>query len=72
MDTALGKLQEQNIDSLRSELRDKGIPYATVRKEDNYGLSIVFSATARRATRLSLISALAIAIWLFPSQGATA
>jgi preprotein translocase subunit SecD len=53
MDTALGKLQEQNIDSLRSELRDKGIPYATVRKEDNYGLSIA-SATARRATRLSL------------------
>ena len=32
MDTALGKLQEQNIDSLRSELRDKGIPYSTVRK----------------------------------------
>ena len=55
MDTALGKLQEQNIDSLRSELRDKGIPYATVRKEDNYGLSIVF-ATARRATAISYLS----------------
>jgi preprotein translocase subunit SecD len=55
MDTALGKLQEQNIDSLRSDLRDKGIPYATVRKEDNYGLSIA-SATARRATRLSYLS----------------
>ncbi len=47
MDTALGKLQEQNIDSLRSELRDKGIPYATVRK-DNYGLSIVFRDSAAR------------------------
>ena len=48
MDTALGKLQEQNIDSLRSELRDKGIPYSTVRKEDNYGLSIVFRDSAAR------------------------
>ena len=27
MQTALGKLQEQNIDSLRSDLREKGIPY---------------------------------------------
>ena len=33
MDTALGKLREQNIDSLRSDLREKGIPYTTVRKE---------------------------------------
>ncbi|VTN14460.1 preprotein translocase subunit SecD [Raoultella terrigena] len=50
MDTALGKLQEQNIDSLRSELRDKGIPYSTVRKEDNFGLSIAFrDATARES-----------------------
>jgi len=48
MDTALGKLQEQNIDSLRSDLREKGIPYTTVRKEDNYGLSITFrDGTAR-------------------------
>ncbi|MGG2076182.1 protein translocase subunit SecD, partial [Lelliottia nimipressuralis] len=48
MDTALGKLQEQNIDSLRSDLREKSIPYTTVRKEDNYGLSITFrDATAR-------------------------
>ncbi len=35
MDTALGKLQEQNIDSLRSNVREKGIPYTTVRKENN-------------------------------------
>ncbi|MDU6080303.1 MAG: protein translocase subunit SecD, partial [Pantoea sp.] len=27
MDTALGKLQEQNADSLRSDLREKNIPY---------------------------------------------
>lgn len=42
MDTALGKLQEQNIDSLRSDLRDKNIPYTNVRKTDNYGLEIRF------------------------------
>ena len=48
MQTALGKLQEQNIDSLRSDLREKGIPYSTVRKEDNYGLSIQFRDSAAR------------------------
>ncbi|MEM6160559.1 protein translocase subunit SecD [Erwinia sp. P6884] len=42
MDTALGKLQEQNIDNLRSDLRDKNIPYTNVRKTDNYGLEIRF------------------------------
>lgn len=42
MDIVLGKLQEQNIDSLCSELCDKGIFYVIVCKEDNYGLSIVF------------------------------
>ena len=42
MDTALGKLQEQNIDNLRSDLRDKNIPYVSVQKADNYGLSIRF------------------------------
>ena len=56
MDTALGKLQEQNIDSLRSELRDKGIPYSTVRKEDNYGLSIVFRDSAARDQAISYLS----------------
>ncbi len=48
METALGKLQEQNIDSLRSDLRDKGIPYTTVRKEDNYGMSIAFRDSKAR------------------------
>ncbi|WP_312688966.1 protein translocase subunit SecD [Kosakonia sp.] len=48
MQTALSKLQEQNIDSLRSDLRDKGIPYTNVRKEDNYGLSIQFRDSAAR------------------------
>lgn len=48
MQTALGKLQEQNIDSLRSDLREKGIPYTTVRKENNYGLSIQFRDSKAR------------------------
>src|SRR5690606_22625698 len=48
MDTALGKLQEQNIDSLRSDLGEKGIAYTTVRKEDNYGMSIPFRDSAAR------------------------
>lgn len=42
MDTALGKLQEQTMDSLRSDLREKNIPYASVRKSDNYGVEIRF------------------------------
>ncbi|MDC9582495.1 protein translocase subunit SecD [Xenorhabdus sp. PR6a] len=42
METALGKLQEQNIDSLRTELRDQGIPYSTIRKTDNYGVEMRF------------------------------
>ncbi len=42
MDTALGKLQEQTMDSLRSDLREKGIQYASVRKSDNYGVDILF------------------------------
>lgn len=42
MDTALGKLQEQTIDGLRSDLRDKSIAYTSVRKANNYGVEIVF------------------------------
>ncbi len=42
METALNKLQEQNIDSLRSELRDQGILYSSVRKLDNYGVEVRF------------------------------
>jgi len=42
MDTALGKLQEQNTDGLRSDLRDKNIPYTNVRKIDNYGVEVRF------------------------------
>ncbi|WP_072133185.1 protein translocase subunit SecD [Winslowiella iniecta] len=42
MDTALGKLQEQNTDGLRSDLREKNIPYTNVRKIDNYGVEVRF------------------------------
>jgi preprotein translocase subunit SecD len=56
MDTALGKLQEQNIDSLRSDLREKRIPYTTVRKEDKYGLSITFRDADARSEAVSYLS----------------
>ncbi|QBY44913.1 hypothetical protein ArsFIN_35000 [Arsenophonus nasoniae] len=42
IETALSKLQEQNMDGLRSDLREKGIPYSTIRKIDNYGVEIRF------------------------------
>ncbi|MDF3008459.1 MAG: protein-export rane protein SecD [Enterobacter kobei] len=57
MDTALGKLQEQNTDSLRSDLREKGIPYTNVRKEDNYGVSIVFRDSAARDQAITYLTA---------------
>lgn len=56
MDTALGKLQEQNIDSLRSDLREKGIPYTTVRKENNYGLSITFRDSKARDEAIAYLT----------------
>ena len=55
MDTALGKLQEQNIDSLRSELREKGIPYASIRKLDNNGVEVRFRDDAARDQAISYI-----------------
>jgi preprotein translocase subunit SecD len=56
MDTALGKLQEQNTDSLRSDLRDKGIPYTNVRKIDNYGVEIRFRDAAARDNAISYLT----------------
>jgi len=56
MDTALGKLQEQNIDSLRSDLRDKSIPYTTLRKTDNYGLEIRFPDVQSRDNAVSYLT----------------
>lgn len=56
MDTALSKLQEQNIDTLRSDLRTKNIPYSSVRKTDNYGLSITFPNSSARDEAISYLS----------------
>ena len=56
MDTALGKLQEQNIDNLRSDLRDKNIPYVNVRKTDNYGLEIRFRDAGARDEAVSYLT----------------
>ncbi|WPM84071.1 protein translocase subunit SecD [Apirhabdus apintestini] len=42
METALSKLQEQNIDGLRSDLREKGLAWSNVRKANNYGVTIAF------------------------------
>lgn len=57
MDTALNKLQEQTMDTLRGDLRDKGIPYATVRKIENYGSEIRFRDAETRDQAI---------VWLTP------
>lgn len=56
MDTALGKLQEQTMDTLRTDLREKGIPYATVRKSDNNGTEVGFRDAAARDQAVSYLT----------------
>ncbi|WP_459176727.1 protein translocase subunit SecD [Ewingella americana] len=56
MDTALSKLQEQTMDNMRSDLREKNIPYATVRKIDNYGTEVTFRDAATRDNAISYLS----------------
>ncbi|MBT9432508.1 protein translocase subunit SecD [Candidatus Sodalis endolongispinus] len=56
MDTALNKLQEQTMDTLRGDLRDKGIPYATVRKIENYGSEIRFRDAETRDQAISWLT----------------
>jgi preprotein translocase subunit SecD len=56
MDTALSKLQEQTMDNMRSDLRDKNIPYATVRKLDNYGVEVRFRDAATRDAAVSYLT----------------
>ncbi|MBV4413760.1 protein translocase subunit SecD [Enterobacteriaceae bacterium YMB-R22] len=48
METALSKLQEQTMDSLRSDLREKSIPWSNVRKASNYGVDMAFRDAATR------------------------
>nr|WP_071819533.1 protein translocase subunit SecD [Erwinia sp. Ejp617] len=56
MDTALGKLQDQNIDNLRSDLREKSIPYVNVRKTANYGMEIRFRDDKARDEAVSYLT----------------
>ena len=56
METAMGKLQEQTMDSLRSDLRDKSIPYATVRKLDNNAVEVRFRDAATRDNAISYLT----------------
>ena len=56
MDTALGKLQEQTTEGLRSDLREKGIAYTNVRKADNYGVDVLFRDGAARDAAVSYLS----------------
>lgn len=42
MDTALSKLQEQNMDGIRNDLRQAKVPYSSIRKGDNYSVEIRF------------------------------
>lgn len=53
METALSKLQEQNMDSLRSDLREKGIAWSNVRKASNYGVDVIFRDAASRDAAIS-------------------
>lgn len=55
MDTALGKLQEQTVESLRSDLREKNLPYTNIRKIDNYGVEVHFRDDSARDNALSAL-----------------
>ncbi len=55
MNTALSKLQEQTMDILRSELREKGIPYASISKLSNNGVEVHFRDDATRNKAISYI-----------------
>ncbi|MGP4123299.1 MAG: protein translocase subunit SecD [Sodalis sp. (in: enterobacteria)] len=56
MDTALNKRQEETIDTLRGDLREKGIPYTTVRKIQNYGSEIHFRDAVIRDQAISWLT----------------
>ncbi|MEQ4922727.1 protein translocase subunit SecD [Proteus hauseri] len=56
METALGKLQEQNVESLRTLLRDEGIAYSSIRKTDNYGVEVRFRNSDDRSKASDYLS----------------
>ncbi|NCH94911.1 protein translocase subunit SecD [Cronobacter dublinensis] len=57
MQTALSKLQEQNMDGMRSDLRDKGLNWTNVRKAENYGMTIQFRDGDTRDAAASYLTA---------------
>ncbi|MEM7871480.1 protein translocase subunit SecD [Morganella morganii] len=56
METALGKLQEQNLDGIRSLLRENSIPFASVHKSADYGVEVRFRDDASRSEASSLLT----------------
>lgn len=56
LDTVLNKLQKQTMDTLRDDLREKGIPYVAVRKIQNYGSEIHFRASDTRDQAISWLT----------------
>ncbi|MGK2946638.1 MAG: protein translocase subunit SecD [Candidatus Malihini olakiniferum] len=58
METVLGKLQEHTMDSIRSDLREKGIHYTTVRKADKNTVEICFRDSATRNEAISYLAIL--------------
>jgi preprotein translocase subunit SecD len=55
MNNPLSKLQEQAMDTLRSELRENGIPYASIRKLSNNSVEVRFREDAARDKAISYI-----------------
>ncbi|MCL9668369.1 protein translocase subunit SecD [Rosenbergiella epipactidis] len=56
MDTALGKLQEQNAETLRGDLRTAKLGYTSVGKIDNYAIQIQFPNAQARDAAVSYLS----------------
>lgn len=56
MDTAMSKLQEQTIDTLRSELRDNGMAYSSIRKLDNSTVEVRFPDDSARDKAISYLT----------------
>lgn len=56
MDTALRKLQEQNAETLGSDLRNQHLPYSTINKIDNYGLQLQFVNSNARDKALDYLT----------------
>lgn len=61
MDAILSKLQTQNMDSLRIDLKEKNMPYTRITKQNSaqgYGVEIYFSDNKTRDAAVSYLSSL--------------